>query len=133
MQRTLQTCLLSTACALVGLLTVLGAGWAAWDVAAGIQGIILAAFVAASVAVSLRTRGKTVSIFASGFGAGVAAFLAISTAEQLSPGSVEWMMKGGHYGAASGLPLAFLLGTLGLIECAAIQTDSPVKDENHAS
>lgn len=117
MQRTFQSCFLSTLAALVGLLAVLITGRISWDIGSGIIGIILGAFIAGAVAKLLRSRGRIISVFAACFGAGVASFLAIATAEQLPPGSTEWMLNGGLYGAAVGLPLAFVLGTFGLIEC----------------
>lgn len=131
MQRTLQSCFLSTLSALVGLVSVLVTGWIAWNIGSGISGIMLGACVAGAVAMLLKRCGMVVSIFAGCFGAAVASYLAVATAEQLPPGSIEWVLKGGLYGAAVGLPLAFLLGTLGLIESNAVQMASPGRKEKN--
>ena len=78
--------------------------------------------IARGAAFLLRLRYNLVtSIVASTFGAAVACFLAIATAEQLPPGSTEWMLKGGLYGASTGLPLAFIPGPFGLIETNTVQ------------
>lgn len=129
MQRTLQSCFLSTLSALVGLVSVLVTGWIAWNIGSGIIGIMLGAFVAGAVAMLLKRCGMIVSIFAGCLGAAVASYLAIATAEQLPPGSTEWVLKGGLYGATVGLPLAFLLGTLGLIESDAVQKTSSGREK----
>lgn len=91
---------------------------------------MLGAFSAAGVAIMLRSARITVSILAAGFGSGVASFLAIATAERLPPGSTEWMLKGGLYGAAVGLPLAFVLGTVGSIECKSLTQSSGGEHQN---
>ena len=128
MQRTIQSCFLSTLAAAVGLLTVLIIGRISWTFGSGIVGIIIGATTAVLTASFLRVRLQlTVSMFASGFAAFIACFLAIATAEQLPPGSAEWMWKGGIYGACVGLPLAFILGTLGLIEGNAVRDPASVE------
>jgi hypothetical protein len=58
----------------------------------------------------------TTSVIAATIGGAIACFLAIASAEVLTPGSVDWALKGGSYGAAIGVPAAFVLGPLGLLE-----------------
>lgn len=128
MQRTIQSCILSAFSTFAGLLTVLIIGRISWTFGSGIMGIIIGATTAVLTASFLRVRFQlTVSMFASGFAASVACFLAIASAEQLPPGSTEWMWKGGIYGACVGLPLSFILGTLGLIEGNAVRDPANVE------
>ena len=65
------------------------------------------------------------SIVASSFGAMAACFFAASSAELLPPGSIEWMWKGGLYGACFGLPVAALLSPVGLVENASMRSTTP--------
>jgi len=49
------------------------------------------------------------SVIASGIGGMVACYFAIATAELLPPGRIEWIWKGGLYGAMFGIPIAAVL------------------------
>ena len=53
--------------------------------------------------------------FAGAVGACVAAFAAIACMEVFEPGSLEWAIKGGLFGAALGLPVGAILGPIGLL------------------
>jgi hypothetical protein len=46
----------------------------------------------------------------------IASFLALASAEVLASGSNAWMIHGGMYGASVGLPVAMVLGPIGLLE-----------------
>jgi hypothetical protein len=101
---------------LFGLATVLVVGLASWSIARGVTGIAIGTLVSVLVAVLLRWKADwPTSIVASGVGAMVACFFAISTAEVLPPGSIQWMWKGGLYGAAFGVPIATFLSPLALL------------------
>lgn len=100
---------------LIGLVTVLMLGLVSWSLAKGVTGIACGTFVSVLVAVLLRWKADwPTSIVASGVGAMVACFFAISTAEVFPPGSIQWMWKGGLYGAAFGVPIAAVLSPLAL-------------------
>ncbi|EMI53671.1 hypothetical protein [Rhodopirellula sallentina] len=84
--------------------------------ATGVSGIAIGLITSTVFALLLRTKACwPISIVASRIGAMVACFFAISTAEILPPGSVQWMFKGGLYGAAFGVPVAGILSPLALI------------------
>ncbi|MCM2370306.1 hypothetical protein [Aporhodopirellula aestuarii] len=104
---------LATIC---GLSTTLLLGLVSWSLVKGVPGIAIGMFVGVLVASWLRWKSDwPVSIFASGLGAAVACYGAIATAELLPPGSIDWMWKGGLYGAAFGITIAAILSPLGLL------------------
>jgi len=99
-----------------GLVAVMLLGLVSWSLARGVPGIAIGTVVSVLVAVLLRWKADLpISIVASGFGAMVACYFAIATAELLPPGSIEWMWKGGLYGAMFGIPVAAVLSPLGLL------------------
>ena len=101
---------------LVGLVSVLMAGQVSWPLARGISGIAIGMLVALFIAIAIRTSLRwPTSVLASIVGAMVASFCAIASAEVYPPGSIEWMWKGGLYGAAFGIPVALLLSPIALI------------------
>ncbi len=80
------------------------------------SGIAIGLIASTMFALLLRKKlGQPISIVASGIGAIVACFFAISTAEILPPGSLQWFFQGGLYGAAFGVPVAAILSPLALI------------------
>ncbi len=82
-------------------------------------------FTAVCFAILARFRFHwSASIVASGIGAMVACYFAGATAEILPPGSAEWIVKGGLYGAGFGLPVTILLAPLGLIENRRVDRDA---------
>lgn len=106
-----------------GLVTILLLGLVSWSLARGVPGIAIGTVVSVLVAVLLRSKSELpISIIASGFGAMVACFCAISTAELLPPGSIEWMWKGGLYGAMFGIPVAAVLSPLALFGKRRVST-----------
>lgn len=102
---------------LVGLTSAMLVGGLSWPPGAGLTLIVIGLVVSVCCASLLTSRlNRPASLVASGFGAMVACFFASATAEVLPPGSIEWVIKGGAYGACFGLPVAILLGPVGLIE-----------------
>lgn len=98
------------------LLAVLLVGLASWPLAKGVTGIAIGAGLSVLIAVLLHWKANwPISIIASGFGATVACFFAIASAEMFSPGSFEWMWKGGLYGAMFGIPTAIVFSALALL------------------
>jgi peptidoglycan/LPS O-acetylase OafA/YrhL len=101
--------------ALVGLLFAIAGGVVAWTVFRGIPGVLLAMVVGGLTAFAIRRFASLpASTIAGAIGAAVAAFLAIACGEVVSPGSVEWAVKGGLYGAMVGGPIGAVLGPLAL-------------------
>ncbi len=108
--------LATVAATAIGLLVVLAVGYLSWPMVKGAPGIAIGTAVAALVAIGMRSRLESPpSIVASAIGSTVACFFAIASAEMLPPGSVQWMLKGGIYGACFGIPVALILGPIGLI------------------
>lgn len=106
----------------IGLLVMLLVGLLSWPLARGVNGIAIGLIASTVFALLLRKKADWPnSILVSGIGAMVACYFAISTAEILPPGSVQWMLKGGLYGAAFGVPVAAILSPLALID---IHSDS---------
>ena len=106
----------------IGLLAMLLVGLLSWPLARGVNGIAIGLIASTVFALLLRKKADwPISILVSGIGAMVACYFAISTAEILPPGSVQWMLKGGLYGAAFGVPVAAILSPLALI---GIHSDS---------
>ena len=101
---------------LVGLIAVLVVGVASWSLARGVTGIAIGTVVSVLVAMLLRWKADwPTSIIASGFGAMIACYFTIASAEMLPAGSIEWMWKGGLYGAMFGIPIAIVLSPLALL------------------
>ena len=101
--------------AIFGLIAMLLVGLAFWPLARGLSGIAIGSTVSVLVAMLLRLKADwPTSMIASGLGAMIACYFAIATAELLPPGSLQWIWKGGLYGAAFGIPVATILSPLGL-------------------
>lgn len=101
---------------ILGWVAVLLVGLASWPLAGGVTGIAIGTGFSMLVAVLFRWKADwPTSIIASGFGAMVACYFAIATAESLPPGSIEWILKGGLYGAMFGIPIAVVLSPLALL------------------
>jgi hypothetical protein len=104
------------ACAIAGLLFEIIGGVIVWTVFRGIQGILLATVIGGFAALLIRrTTNWPASSVAGAIGAFIASYFAISCMEVYRPGSLEWAVKGGLYGAAWGVPFAVILGPLGLL------------------
>lgn len=117
MKSILKYCVCSAISAFVGLSCAMTIGGLWWPPGAGLTLIAIGLAVGGCFAGVMRFRlGWPASIVASGIGAMVACYFGAATAELLPPGSLEWMLKGGLYGACFGLPMAILLGPMGLIE-----------------
>ncbi|GAA5509745.1 hypothetical protein [Novipirellula caenicola] len=116
-QRIIQVELATVAATTIGLFVVLLVGYLSWPIARGVSGIGIGTGVAAMVAWGMHARVTSPpSIIASGIAAMVACFFAIASAEVLPAGSVQWMVQGGIYGACFGIPVALILGPLGLFK-----------------
>ena len=103
-------------CALAGLLFEIIGGTIAWAVFRGVQGILLATAVGGFAAFLIRRSTNWPASAVSGtIGAFIASYFTISCMEVYRPGSLEWAVKGGLYGAAWGVPFAVILGPLGLL------------------
>ena len=111
---------------LVGLLFTIAGGVAAWTVFRGIPGVMMAMIVGGLTAFAIR-RFTTLpaSPIAGAIGAMVAAYLAIASAEVLSPGSFDWAVKGGLYGAMIGAPIGAAFGPLALFETPRKKSENP--------
>jgi hypothetical protein len=103
--------------ALIGLVAAQSVGAVSWPPGAGLTLIGIGLVSAGCSARMLAARWHSpASVLAGGVGSMVACFFAVATAEMLPAGSLEWMWKGGLYGACFGLPVAFILGPIGLVE-----------------
>ena len=115
-RRILRSCYCSALAAAFGLSLALGTGVLWWPPGAALTltGVGLAA--AGCFARLLASRWDLpASVVAAGIGAMVGCFFAGASAEVLPAGSLQWMFKGGLYGACFGLPLAAILGPIGLV------------------
>ena len=100
---------------LLGLLFAIVGGVVAWTIFRGIPGILFAMVVGGLSAFAIRRFASLpASPIAGATGAMVAAYLAIASGEVLIPGSFDWAVKGGLYGAMIGVPLGAALGPLAL-------------------
>ncbi|TWU17467.1 hypothetical protein [Bythopirellula polymerisocia] len=100
---------------LVGLLFAIAGGVVAWTVFRGVPCILLAMIVGGLSAFAIRRFGSLpASPIAGATGAMIAAYLAIASGEVVSPGSFDWAVKGGLYGAMIGVPMGAALGPLAL-------------------
>lgn len=98
---------------LLGMVVMLLVGVVSWEMARGINGLLLAALSGTGAALLMRWRfGWPVSVIAGFVGASLAAFAAISTGEVWEPGSLEWAVKGGLYGGALAVVIGAFLGLL---------------------
>jgi peptidoglycan/LPS O-acetylase OafA/YrhL len=103
-------------CALAGLLVEIIGAALAWTVFRGVPGVLLATVAGGLVAFLIRRATHwPASSTAAAIGAFIAAYFAISCAEISKPGSLQWAIKGGLYGAVWGVPFAVFLGPLGLL------------------
>ena len=102
----------------MGLLVEVIGGVIAWTVFRGMEGILFAAIIGGCTALIIRrSSGWPASSVAGAIGALIAAFATISCMEVYEPGSLEWAVKGGLYGAVWGVPFAAILGPLALLSC----------------
>lgn len=132
MKARIATTLTTVLTALAGLMAaqVVGAIW--WPPRGGIV-LILIGLTVSVVLASLAPKlvNADASVIASGIGAMVACYFAAATAELLPPGSLEWMVKGGLYGACFGLPVAALLSPLGWMGTLGQSAQRRSTDKEH--
>jgi len=103
-----------------GLCVVLFVGLLAWPLVRGVPGVLIGAAAGAGTAAALRVVAhRPASVLAGGCGSLVASYFAIASAELIDPGTLEWVIKGGLYGAAFGAPVGAVLGLLGLTNLSA--------------
>lgn len=100
----------------IGLAVVVLTSLVSSKLSRGEEGVVLGLAVSVLAAWLMRTKAAwPLSLIASGIGGMVACYFAISTAEVLPHGSIQWMWQGGLYGAAFGFPVAALLSPLALL------------------
>jgi hypothetical protein len=110
--------------AIAGLASVVIVGMISWGAVVGLRGVIIAAVVGVVVGGVLLGFGDwTVRCLAGGLGAAVAGFFAVTTAEQTPPGSVEWAVQGGLYGAGFGVLVAAIAGVVVAVIVLLIHPD----------
>ena len=98
-----------------GLCVVLFIGLLAWPLVRGLPGILLGAAAGAATAAVVRSLSQwPASVLAGACGSLVASYFAIASAEVMDPGTLEWVIKGGVFGGAFGVPVGAVLGLLGL-------------------
>ena len=111
--------------AFAGLLFELFAGVLAWSYFRGVPGVVFAMICGGVTAVLIRRSTKLPSsAIAGAIGAMTAAFFAIACGEVITPGTIEWALGGGIYGAMFGVPLGGILGLLGLLHPELKSEDS---------
>ncbi len=102
------------ASAFTGLLAELGGGVIAWKIFRGPQGVVFATIVGGMTAWSIRRYAKLPASPAAGaIGAMAASYVAIAS-KILQPGSADWAIMGGAYGATVGVSIGALLGPIAL-------------------
>ena len=112
----LESSLWSIVSTLVGLASVLLIGCVSWNLGRGVIGIAIGATVASFVALYFRNvRKKPASVLASFVASAIACYIAIASAELIAPGSLQWVAEGGGFAACFGIPIAAVLGPIGLI------------------
>ena len=117
MKRLFQSCCFSMLAALIGIFAAQSVGALWWPPGAGLTLIGIGLVAAGCSARLFAVRWHLpASVLAGGVGSMVACFFAGATAEILPAGSLEWMWKGGLFGACFGLPVAFILGPIGIVE-----------------
>jgi len=130
MKSTIEIISLTVCCAFAGLLVMLCLGMANWTVVRGPSGILLSGVVAGVSGVLLRAFGELRCSYGAAVAAGMlAAYGALATAELVQPGSVEWAVRGGLYGAFWGGLVAVIFS----IPKALVATHrEPSAAESHA-
>ena len=107
---------LATLLALVAYVVI---GMIAGPVAVGLPGLLVCAFLGATAGVGLRGLGSRGARITSGFLGGlVGSYFIQASVEALPWGTLDWAVKGGAFGAAISLPVAFV--TAALIELGLI-------------
>ena len=130
MKSKLEIISVTVCCAFAGLLVMLVLGMANWTVVRGLNGILLSGVVAGVTGVLLRSFGELRCSYGAAVAAGMlAAYGALATAELVQPGSVEWAVRGGLYGAFWGGLVAVIFS----IPKALVATHrEPSAAESHA-
>src|SRR5262245_10421585 len=85
--------------------------------ARGLQGIGICGALGAAAGAALSGPGSRLArILGGGIGGVVAGYFTVASGEVFPPGTIQWALSGGAYGALFGLPVAALVGGLiGLI------------------
>ena len=100
---------------LLAHLLTLVLGFLSWEEIGGTGLVLLAPTFALVVGFFLKRRGWRVSLIAGACGALIAGWFAVASVELFAPASIEWVMRGGLYGAAFGAVVSLILSPLGWI------------------
>jgi len=115
MKQYLLSSLSSCLCMLLAHLSTLLLGFLSWEKIGGAGLVLLAPTFASVVGFLLKARGWRVSLIAGACGALIAGWFAVASVELFAPASIEWVMRGGLYGAAFGAVVSLILSPLGWI------------------
>jgi hypothetical protein len=101
----------------IGLAVYVVIGALSWAAVRGLHGIGLCGALGAAAGAALSGPGSRLARFlGGGIGGAVAGYFTLASGEVFPPGSMQWALSGGAYGALFGLPVAALVGGLiGLI------------------
>ena len=101
----------------IGLAAYVVIGVLSLAAARGLQGICICSALGAAAGAALRGPGSRLArVLGGGIGGVVAGYFTVASGEVFPPGTMQWALSGGAYGALFGLPAAALVGGLiGLI------------------
>ena len=87
----------------------------------GLQGVCICGALGAAAGAALGRLGpRAARVIGGGIGGGGAGYFALASGEMLPPGTLQWALGGGGYGALFALPVALLVGGLiGLLGAAS--------------
>ena len=116
-KRTFTAIATGIASSLSGLLVFLLGSLAVGSGIYGIRGILLAMFIGGLTGTAIRKHSSLPSsTIAGAVGAMIATYAALAMGEVFEPGTLEWAIKGGAYGASAGGVVGGLLGIFGLLK-----------------
>jgi hypothetical protein len=97
----------------IALVTFIVIGTSPWAAVRGYQGVGICAALGAVAGAALKGPGARLArVLGGGLGGAVAGYFAVAAGEVFPPGTAQWVLGGGAYGALFGLPLAALVGGL---------------------
>ena len=118
-------------CTLAGLLLEVIGGLIVWKLFTFPTGPLFAAILGGLTAYWIRQSTLwPASSTAGAVGALVAAFFCMICLDVYEPGSLEWAVKGGLYGAILGVPIGMVLGPIGLVRYAQKKKSPPENTES---
>jgi hypothetical protein len=101
----------------IGLAAYVVIGVLSWAAVRGLHGIGLCGALGAAAGAARSGPGSRLArVLGGGIGGAFAGYFTVASGEVFPPGSKQWALSGGGYGALFGLPVAALVGGLiGLI------------------